>query len=114
MNEDLASSRPFGKASEAQMIANIIEAIDRNIDHNQLPSSTPTLRNFLYRNSDSLTFDIAIREFAEFVRNYNAGQVPIRLECIDEAGGVYAIANRDTTSPSLKKSNVRRSQVNVK
>ena len=79
LNEYLGSSRPFGKATEAQMVANIIEAIDRNIDHTQLPPSAPTVRNFLYRNSDTLTFDAAIREFAEFVRNYNAGQVPIRL-----------------------------------
>lgn len=65
------------------MVSSLIEAIDRNIDHDLLPPSTPTVRNFLYRNADALTFDAAIREFGEFVHNFNSGQVPIRLECID-------------------------------
>lgn len=37
--------------------------------------------------------------------------MPIRLECIDEVGGVYTIANRDTTNSNLKKSNLSRSRV---
>lgn len=63
LNEYLANSRPFGKATEAQMVGSLIETIDRNIDPDQLPPSTPSVRNFLYRNSDALTFDVAIREF---------------------------------------------------
>jgi hypothetical protein len=110
LNEDFANSRPFRKATEAQMVSSLVEAIDRNIDHDQLPPSTPTVRNFLYRNADALNFDNAIWEFGEFVRLFNSGQVPIRLDCIDEAGGVYAIANRNRETV-LKKSDVRRSQV---
>lgn len=63
LNANLAATKPFGKATEAQMISSLIEAIDRNIDPDQLPPSIPTVRNFLYKNSDSLTFDQAIWDF---------------------------------------------------
>lgn len=49
----------------------------------------------MYKNSDALTFDLAIWQMGEYIRIFNEGRVPTRLDCIDRAGGIYTIANRE-------------------
>lgn len=95
LNDDFSKSSPFcGKVAEENMVRSVIETVDRNVDSEQMPADIPTVRNFLYKNTDSLNFDVAIWEFGEFVKRFNNGKLPSKLECIDKVGGIYAIANR--------------------
>jgi len=38
------------------MVRGLIDLIDRNMDQNQLQNNIPSVRNYLYRNADSLKF----------------------------------------------------------
>lgn len=44
------------KISEEAMVENIIETIEKNMDRYQFPQQVPSIRNYLYRNSDRLSF----------------------------------------------------------
>lgn len=77
------------------MVRNVVEMIDKNIDHSLLPANLPSVKNFMYRNNDTLRFDSAISEFREFVQLYHKGVLPDRLECIDKVGGIQVIMNRE-------------------
>jgi hypothetical protein len=83
-----------GKINQEQMVKSIVDIIDRNVDPFIGGQNIPTVRNYLYRNSDVLRFDEALRELQNYVNTYCNGLVPPRLECVDQVGGVYAIANR--------------------
>lgn len=99
MNEQYDKSFIVGsKISEEAMVRGIIDLIDRNLDQAQLPSNVPSVRNYVYRNADTLRFDQAIGEFEQFVREFNRGEIPQKLDCIDRVGGILAIANRDRDS----------------
>jgi hypothetical protein len=84
-----------GKISQEQMVKGIVDILDSNCDTVRL-NGIPTVRNYLYRNSDMLTFEQALRELNEYALTYNSAKVPQYLECIDRAGGIYVIANRET------------------
>jgi hypothetical protein len=88
------------KISEENMVAGLIDIIDNSIDHSSFTPNMSTVRNFLYRKQDRLNFDEAISEFNAYVRSTSNGFIPAKLECIEKAGGIYAIANRD---PSLQR-----------
>lgn len=72
------------------MVKSIIDTIDRNVEQTQIPS----VRSYLYRNSKSIKLNQAIDEFKQYVREFNRGQIPDKLDCIDRVGGINAIVNR--------------------
>lgn len=75
------------------MVRTIVEIIDKNIDRSQV--SIPSVKDYIYRNNDKVTFEQAISELNHFTQQYNGGNTPSRLECIDKVGGIYMIAHRD-------------------
>ena len=96
MNPDFSKSSPLGvKVAQETMVRSIIEMIDRNLDPSQVPQQIPSVRNYIYRRSERVLFEEAIGELGNFARDFNQGQIPSRLECIDRVGGIAAIANRD-------------------
>jgi len=83
------------------MVRSIIELVDRNVDQGQLPRNIPSVRNYLYRNVDTLRFEQAIAELNAYVHEYQGGVLANKLECIDRVGGIQAIANRNKDSSLL-------------
>lgn len=75
------------------MVKGTIDILDKNCDPN-IPGNIPTIRNYLYRNADTLNFEQATTELRSYCISFNQGFVPEKLECIDKVGGIYAIANR--------------------
>lgn len=88
------------KISEEHMVVGLIDILDNSVDHSSFQPNVSTVRNYLYRKQDRLSFDDAILEFNAYVREFSNGFIPAKLECIEKAGGIYAIANRD---PSLQR-----------
>lgn len=82
------------------MVKSLVDILDKNCDPN-LPGNVPTIRNYLYRNADTLHFDQAIQELKSYSLNYNQGYIPERLECVERVGGIYAIANRVSVQTDL-------------
>jgi hypothetical protein len=114
LNEDFSKSSPFcGKVLEENMVRSVIETIDRNIDSEQMPPEIPTVRNFLFKNADALNFDTAIWEFGEFVKSFNQGRIPAKLDCIDRVGGIYAIANRERLNENEEASRVTQHRMQI-
>lgn len=87
------------------MVASLLDTLDRSIDVEDLPSNVPSVRDFLNRGKVAKSFDTLLWQFGDFVRIYNNGQVPIRLDCIDRVGGIVVIGNREK-SAKMGKSNV--------
>lgn len=87
------------------MVCSLLETLDRSIDTDDLPPNVPLVRDFLNRGKGARSFDSLLWQFGDFVRIYNYGQVPIRLDCIDRAGGIAVIANREK-SAKMGRSNV--------
>lgn len=54
------------------MVKSLIDILDKNCDPN-LPGNVPSLRNYLYRNADTLTFNQALQELKSYSVNYNNG-----------------------------------------
>jgi hypothetical protein len=79
------------------MVSGLMDMLDSSVDHTSLPPHVPTLRNYLFRTNDRLGFDAAVLEFNTYVREFSNGFIPGKLECIEKAGGIYAIANRDAS-----------------
>lgn len=77
------------------MVRSVIEVIDKNADQMFLPANVPSVKSYLYRNQNALKFEAAIVGLGEYVRAYNGGKVPTRLDCIDKVGGVEVIVNRE-------------------
>jgi len=50
-----------GKILQEQMVKGIVDILDKNSDHLQNGQKVPTVRNYLYRNSDTLKFAEAKR-----------------------------------------------------
>lgn len=74
-NQDFSKSYiTGGKISQEQMVKCLIDILDKNCDPN-LPDNIPTIRNYLYRNADTLTFNQAIQELKSYSMNYNQGYV---------------------------------------
>lgn len=89
MNPDFSKSTPLGvKVTEEVMVRSIIEMIDRNLDPSQVPQQIPSVRNYIYRRSERVLFGEAINELNNFARDFNQGQIPIKLDCIDRVGGI--------------------------
>lgn len=65
----------------------------------------PLIRDYLNRGKGAKSFDSLLWQFGDFIRIYNYGQVPIRLDCIDRAGGIAVIANREKNA-KMGRSNV--------
>lgn len=38
------------------MVRSLVDLLDRNIDQSQVQNGIPSVRNYLYRNTDSLKF----------------------------------------------------------
>lgn len=76
------------------MVKGVIDIVDKNSDPYQIGQSIPTIRNYLYRNADALKYVEAKKQLYSYIDTYNRGIVPNRLDCVEQAGGVYAIANR--------------------
>lgn len=92
------------------MVASLLDTLDRSIDVEDLPTNVPTVRDFLNRGKVAKTFDTLMWQFGDFVRVYNNGQVPIRLDCIDTVGGIVVIANREK-SAKMGRSNVSNKKI---
>lgn len=45
-----------------------------------MPVDNPSIRNFIYRTSDKITFENAIEEFKNYVRLTNGGEVPSHVD----------------------------------
>ena len=74
------------------MVRSIIEIVHNNLDHSDMNSVQ--VRNYLYRNTDKLSFKLAIEGFNSYLINYFNNQVlPQRLNCVDKVG-IDTIANR--------------------
>lgn len=59
LNRDFSKSYiNGGKITEEQMVKGTIDILDKNCDPN-ISGNIPTIRNFLYRNADSLNFEQA-------------------------------------------------------
>lgn len=76
------------------MVKSVIDIVDKNSDPYQIGQTIPTIRNYLYRNADALKFAEAKKELLSYIDIYHKGILPNRLDCVEQAGGVYAIANR--------------------
>jgi hypothetical protein len=49
-----------GVVSQEDMVRSIIECLEENIDKTSMPPENPSIRNFLYRDSDRINFEQAI------------------------------------------------------
>ncbi len=57
MNQNYSANYFVGsKVSEESMVNSIVEIIEKNTDHRRIPSHIPSIRNYLYRNTDKLKF----------------------------------------------------------
>lgn len=77
------------------MVRSIVETIDKSSDEITLPRGIPSVKNYLFRNNDTLNFQTTIAEFNEYLKLYNGGKAPERLACIDRVG-IHTIVDRDT------------------
>jgi hypothetical protein len=68
VNADFSIHHVVGKVSQEDMVRSIVDIIERNIDHSQLPQRVPPVRNYLYRNNAKLQFAEAMAELNSFVR----------------------------------------------
>lgn len=68
-----------GRITQEQMVKSIVDIIDRNVDPFHGGKNIPTVRNYLYRNADTLRFDQALGELQGYVNAFNGGIVPQRL-----------------------------------
>lgn len=93
LNEDTSKTHLVGgRVSEGVMVRSIIDAVDQNSDSAMAPH-LPNIKNYLYRNADSLTFSQANQQFTQYIQEKTQGE-PGRLDCIDLVGGIDVIANR--------------------
>ena len=49
-----------------------------------MPPNNPSIRNFLYRTSDRINFELAIAEFQLYARLTNMGDIPVKIHSIEE------------------------------
>ncbi len=62
------------------MVYSIIDQIERVVDKSSMPIENPSIRNFIFRASDKITFETAIEEFKNYVRLTNGGEVPNHVD----------------------------------
>ncbi len=97
MSKYLAGHSTVGnKISQEQMVKGIIDILDQKSAAFQMGPAIPTVRSFVFRNSDTLTFEEAKRQLQAYIKAYNYGTIPIKLDCVERAGGAFSIANRQT------------------
>ena len=68
VNSDFSSHHVAGQATQEDMVRSIVDIVERNIDHGQLPQRVPPVRSYLYRNNAKLLFADAVAEFNNYVR----------------------------------------------
>lgn len=84
------------------MVLNILETIEGSVDRAKMPADNSSIQNYITRRNEPLTFELALSELSFYIQQYNWGNVPSRLNCVMEAGGVYNIAHRESATEQDK------------
>lgn len=68
------------------MVRSLLQVIEDVTDLSTTPRDNPSIMNYIYRNSNDVTFDQALSAIKEFANIYNGGVIPKNLECLHKVG----------------------------
>lgn len=64
------------------MVRNLLQLIEDVTDLNTTPRENPSILNYVYRNRNDVSFDMALNSIKEYANQYNGGLIPRNLECL--------------------------------
>lgn len=79
------------------MVRSLLQMIEDVTDLSTTPRDNPSIMNYIYRNSNDVTFDQALNAIKEFANIYNGGLIPKNLECLHKVG--IDTISRSITNP---------------
>lgn len=68
------------------MVRSLLQVIEDVTDLSTTPRDNPSIMNYIYRNSNDVTFDQALSAIKEIANIYNGGVIPKNLECLHKVG----------------------------
>lgn len=64
------------------MVRNLLQLIEDVTDTNTTPRENPSILNYVYRNRNDVSFDLALNSIKEYANQYNGGMISRNLDCL--------------------------------